>query len=563
MNSGYVARLTACHAKVLILAAKKYQPQLKDALDSFLAYGGNIFWRNSNWGTILTLIMRHGASFECICEYLFRQPEPWTVNDLLPIDRWLVGILQHTDSKFRKALQRYLASYRTVFFASEVYPSLGAVFNIEVIVSEVQEASTRDRVEFLKVVSKWGTKDMIVPFIRAGFDLDEKFSNEQMPWLRLSYLSKAVKWGNLDTFETLLGAGACPTQALIYLSRHPGSLPPCKYPASRKQMILALVERAEPRHLEESEGLLSFLLRTDDVRTYCPAAADWLIDRFILQRHDIIGRKSQELLNSYVLAIILLDIPQILQYFYRSGFRINGNELIGKVLGGQRVLIKGDVVGKYTWLTFAIHLGRASCVKLLIENGADYMKVDPCGRIGLHMVKDYVSGPHPRAATELYIWPYQPPQRFVSVEDDEETLATLQSTTGTQPGVDFCSEYESGNDSGTRVTDRMWSQLRSELYVISRCILLLTNDVVSVAFAVQPLEILAKVIEHNSPTIKLWVTAARLSSLTFTEALGLRIGYVASLIALLFYGIIDLLLHVGNLASVFDENSTVTTSAAW
>ena len=328
-------------------------------------------------------------------------------------------------------------------------------------------------------------------------------------------------------------------------------------------MILELVNRTDPRHLEEKkEGLLSLLLRTDDVRTYFPAAADELIHRFILHRHNIIGREPQELLNSYLIAIIFLDIPQILQHFYRSGFHIDGNEPIGKVLGGQRVSIKGDVVGKYTWLTFATHLGRASCARLLIENGADSMRADPRGRTALHMAKDFVSAPHPRAAIKLYIWPYQPPQRCVSADDDQETLAVLQSTTGSQPGLIFCSEYTSGKESVPTRTDRMWSQLRSKLHIIFVCNLLLTNNVVFVAFAFQPLESLIKVTKRNCPTVMLWNTATRLLRLTFVEALVLRTGYIASLMALLIYGVVDLFLHVGgNLASVFDENSPVTAFA--
>lgn len=409
--------------------------------------------------------MRNGASFACLREYLFRQPEPWIANEFLPIDRWLVGILEYSDGKFRKALQNYVKQYRSVFPASQVHQNLSVVFNINTIVAEVKNASTRDRVEFLKVISKWGTRDMIVPFIRAGLDLDEKSGNKQTPWLRLSYLSKAFRWGNLETFQTLLDAGACPTQALLYLSRHPNSLPQCKHPAT-KQMMLKLVGGAEPRHLEEDdERLLALLLRTDHVRRYCSAAADGLIEKFILQRHDIIKSRSKELLNSYILAIIFLDLPQVLQYLYCNGFQIDGNKPIGKVLGGKHVSIKGDVVGKYTWLTFAIHLARASSVKLLVEMGADCVRPDPCGRTALDMVNDYISGPHPRAATGLYIWPYQPPQRLVFAEDDQETLAALQLTTSTQTGLISCSGQQSDRGNGNRMltqTDRMLSRIYRE-----------------------------------------------------------------------------------------------------
>ena len=479
--------------------------------------------------------MRHGASFECLREYLFRQPEPWMANELLPIDRWLVGILQHVDTNFRKALRDYTNQYRSIFRASQLHQSLSAIYNLDDIVAEVKSGCTRDRIEFLKIISKWGIGDMMVPFIKVGLDLDEESSNKQMPWLRLSYLSKAVRWGNPDMFRTLLDAGACSTQALIYLSRHSDPLPKCEYPESRKQMILTLVKGAEPRRIEEDdEKLLALLLRTDDVRRYSSAAADGLIRKIVLQSHNL-RSQSQELLNSYILATVLLDIPQVLQYFYRNCFRVNGDEPIGKVVCGQHVSIKGDVVGKYTWLTFAVHLGHASIVKLFIENGADCMISDPCGRTALDLVKDYVSKPHPRATIGLYIWPYQPPQRFVSAEDDLKTLATLQLTTNTEPCLVSCSGHQSDEHSGTYMptwTDGIISRVDIKPYI---------------AFAWK--QILRKVLKYNCSTTALWGTVAKLSHLSFIEALLIRTGLVVSIIAFLFYGDIDIILYVQDILS--------------
>lgn len=53
------------------------------------------------------------------------------------------------------------------------------------------------------------------------------------------------------------------------------------------------------------------------------------------------------------------------------------------------------------------------------------MHKDVSGRIPVNMAKDFVAGEHPRAATKLYIWPYQPPQRYPSAEDDDAVLAAL------------------------------------------------------------------------------------------------------------------------------------------
>lgn len=341
--------------------------------------------------------------------------------ELSQIDRWLVVALEHTDAKFRHALQDYLSMYRSDLRASQLLPSIHAT------VFEVQNASARDRIEFLKIVSKWGTGDMIAPFLGTALDLDESYRNERTPWLRLSYLSKAVKWGNLDTFQTLLEAGACPTRALIYLSRHSGSLPPCKKPELRKSMMLALAERAQPKHMQgKDEEVLGLLLRTHEVRRYCSRAADLLINRFILQRSHEIKNQSETLRNRCILIAMFLSLPQILELFKNHGLLVCGHKSIGKILGGQSVVIKSDVAGNYTWLTLAVDFGLFSCVKLFIDNGADCTQLDPCGRTAVDMAEDYVSRPHPRAATKLQIWPCQPPQRYVSAEDDQESLAALR-----------------------------------------------------------------------------------------------------------------------------------------
>jgi len=492
-----------------------------------------MFWQTSNRGTISSLLMRHGASFDGLSEYLFRQPEPWTVADLSQIDRWLVVVFEYADAKFRNALQSRLRMYRSGLKASHILPSINTV------VSEVKSASTRDRIEFLKIISKWGSRDMILPFVGADIDLDEIQSNEQTPWLRLSYLSKAAKSGNLNTFQTLLDTGACPTTALLYLSRHPKNLSSCKDAASMTTMVLALAERAEPQHLEANgEKQLALLLRTDEVRRYCPVAADALIERFFLRRHNNFENESEKLLNSYILIALLLDLPRVLEHFHNTGSTLCGNQPIGKILGGQCLSIKGDVAGKYTWLTFAVHLGLVSCVKLLIDVGVDCSIPDPCCQTALGMAKRYVSGPHPRPATKLSVWPYQPPQRFVSAEDDQGVLAILELAANTRSALLSSSGHPGGRKSDNREsvqTDQLWLQTHNKRNANFLWIRLPTKVAVSFASNLPKLASLTRVIPQSWLIQKLWATAVRLSRLTFIEALILRAGVVLSLIALLLY----------------------------
>ena len=406
--------------------------------------------------------MRHGASFQYLRQYPFLQTEPWAVTELSQTDKWLVVVLEHTDAKFRDALQDYLSIYRPGLRASQLLPT------IRTTVLEVQNASARDRIEFLKIVCKWGTGDMVAPFLGTALDLDESYRNEQTPWLRLSYLSKAVKCGNVDTFQTLLEAGACPTRGLIYLSRHSGSSPPCAKPEMRKSMMLALAERAQPKHLQgKDEEVLALLLRTHEVRRYCSRAADLLIDRFMFQQLHEIKNQSETLRLRCILIAMFLGLPQILERFSSHGLLVCGHMSIGKILGGQSVFIKGDVAGNHTWLTLAVDFGLVSCVKLFTDNGADCTRLDPCGRTALDVAEDYVSRPHPRAATKLHFWPCQPPQRWVSAEEDQESLAALRLAAPSQSAglVSGSRRREHGKGKGSEhmQVNRMWLHKRNEL----------------------------------------------------------------------------------------------------
>jgi len=154
-------RLAAHHARVLISVAKRSPSLLKDSVDAFIRFGGNIFWQTSSSSSVLSLIMRHGSPFQCIREYLFIQPSPWHVDELFPIDRWLIGMLAYTDADFNKALSTYLCSFRSIFNNHGGRPKRTSAFDVDKIVSEVKSAAVKDRIPLLKIVSKWGTSEMI------------------------------------------------------------------------------------------------------------------------------------------------------------------------------------------------------------------------------------------------------------------------------------------------------------------------------------------------------------------------------------------------------------------
>jgi hypothetical protein len=198
-------------------------------------------------------------------------------------------------------------------------------------------------------------------------------------------------------------------------------------------MILILAERADPQEIEGSdESFLSLLLRTDEVRRYSTAAADRLIQKFFLSCDSAIANVAPELLNSYILVAIMLDLPHLLQHFHDHGFQIDRNAKAKRVLMDPgMVVIKSDVVEDYTWLSCAVHFGRPECVKVFLQNGADFARDSlSADQFALSMAKGHGAGPHPRATTQIYIWPYQPPRRVVPAEDDNAVLEAFRFAGG-------------------------------------------------------------------------------------------------------------------------------------
>jgi hypothetical protein len=105
--------------------------------------------------SIISTIVKTTLGFEGIYDCLFRQSQPWIVENCATSDIWYIGILAHTDNAFRKALRDYLYCYRSPFNVSEAMRPdhiLGSNFNVTAIVDQVQNALSSERIGFLKTV---------------------------------------------------------------------------------------------------------------------------------------------------------------------------------------------------------------------------------------------------------------------------------------------------------------------------------------------------------------------------------------------------------------------------
>ena len=472
------------HSQVFISFAKLSNRQLKSALNTFCAQGGNILWSERTFeghgtdlaSTILSLISRHGAAFNFLEHQIFSQSEPWTMEDLSTMDRWLIGVLASVSHTFRASLDSYLRSYRCVFTPGRNDYSPLDAFDLAIIVSEVMHAPNKARIEFLKILVKWGTKEMLQPFFDTGLiDLEESAANDMFPWLRLSYLSKAVRWGNNETFEYLLSIGACPIRGLTYLSRFPNAHPQGTE-NSQNEISAMIVKMAEHVNgLVDSEAridhnlLLALLLRTSSLRTHSQLVTDQLIDQFIIQSYSQIVGSSQGISATYLLIALVLNLPNTLKYFLHqkdtleSHFNSSGDstsisydfspfDSISPTFDERSVFLKCyPPLNSFSWVSLAVELGLPECLQVLLDSwmplDADWSTTMTSARSktlvteqytrSMNTLNDLISGikagrqqqKDPRAAVKLYTWPCQIPQQYVEQQQEEQNLLILKNTT--------------------------------------------------------------------------------------------------------------------------------------
>ena len=127
-------------------------------LNYYLASGGVVIDDPSeSKGSFLSGLVSGAPGFDCIDYCLFRQAVPWVLEDLAPIDIWLIGIWAHVNASFRKALGQYFSSFRSSFKKIEEgwgIQVIDSVFNLDTIATQVKNASFGRRVEFLQILSR-------------------------------------------------------------------------------------------------------------------------------------------------------------------------------------------------------------------------------------------------------------------------------------------------------------------------------------------------------------------------------------------------------------------------
>lgn len=354
--------------------------------------------------------------FEAIPHCLFFRKTSWEVEDLAPIDRWLIAVLAHTDGDFLSSLRQYLASYHSPFTnaAQSIADAIiQSSFGIDMIIDQVKDAPADNRLEFFKLVIAKGTISMLRPFLDAGIVVDEGdwYGNTNL-------LGWAAAKADLDMVQALLDVGANGALALPYFLGHSEN-----HPASRFDNLLSLlIEKISPISFTEDldrfpDPLLS-VLKSDRAYEACPQAVNVLLDNGALNDGSLHGSKDLFPCNSQMFAAVTHGRSEAVGLFLKRGVESHSQiELLFNCDRGHLQTIK-----LCTWLTVAVEYGRAACAEALIRYGAKITTPDGSGKSAIEMARLNTTKDHPRTPCHK--------QKYSKVEvclvQDMETLTVLE-----------------------------------------------------------------------------------------------------------------------------------------
>jgi len=337
------------------------------------------YWTQPS-STILTTLVRGPAGFACINDYLFRQSDPWELEDLTQIDAWFIGVLVHTDHDFKRRVEKHIESYRSPYGPGRRPSSEDTVnkfLNVRKIVAQLVAAPKVMRISFLETVSVSGTSTMLKPFLDEGININEGRHRV--------YLHSAVVSGNLDTFQILL-AHANTNMVLpgLLSGRHAraSTLVYVKYcMASITEMItyvefrggdLAPVRAFLPK-IEGASQVLKSLNETEistQSHSNSYAYPDTLYMWFALTSGEhrpvrfFLGRGN-----------LTMNAP--IKYQFEDGIGAPG----------------GEGLEQYTWLAYAVAQGHPSSV-IILARCCDVTVPDRAGRTAIGIARDSLSRGH-------------------------------------------------------------------------------------------------------------------------------------------------------------------------
>ena len=345
--------------------------------------------------SILPALLEGGLGFDVVPDIILHYSQPWAVEDLGSSSVWYIGILAYSDRSFFRILRSCLRSERSVLKISNANVAediLHSVFGIDAVVSQVLDASVKERSRFIRTLIKKGTPSMLGPFVDAGLNLDEGH-------MLRNYLSLAAELGKLDFFNMLVDAGASCARAISYFCSNADEL---KDPVF-KSLLSTLLDRAttDARYTLDSrnygiDALHSFLMsdRAMDAQPDGPAI---LLKKGIFNRGKIVGTGEIFAHSNYAIEAIHCNRSAALKLLLEHG--TPWDLPIGEMRDPINMRWQ-EPLHNYTLLTLAVELGHIACVDTLLKhaNNPTNSIVHPDGRgqSALQLAISAAAATHPR-----------------------------------------------------------------------------------------------------------------------------------------------------------------------
>ncbi|KAL9121112.1 MAG: hypothetical protein Q9187_002336 [Circinaria calcarea] len=340
------------------------------------------------------------------------EPQPWqisseplVIDDLSPFAICLIGILAHADTKFRSLLKEYLASYRSPLLCSSAHATdqlFRSTFNIDSILTHFRNLEPDLRCDLLAILCKAGSPSMLKPFMDIGIDINDDSGNTNM-------LANAAAAGNTEIVSMLLDAGANGALAINGFLHRSQCLPEARF----KGLLQLLVEKARPPVSEHSfRDPLNAILKSSRALSLCPEAPEILLSQGAFS-HELLFGGIASFSSSYMFQAITMRDDNLMELLLKQG------ALFGAQI--DNLFCYADGFSSYTWLTFSILCGAASCVSILISHGADVAAPDGSGRSAIQIAKSNAVASHPRNWKSNWL---RLPK--VTAEKDARTLAVVK-----------------------------------------------------------------------------------------------------------------------------------------
>ena len=401
--------------------------------------------------SILPALLEGGFGFDIVPDIILRYSQPWVVEDLGSSSVWYIGILAYSDRTFSRTLRSCLRSDRSVPKVSNANVAediLHSVFGIDAVVSQVLDASVKERSRFIRTLIKKGTTSMLEPFVGAGLNLDEGDMSR-------NYLKLAAELGKLDFFDMLVDARASCTRAISYFCMTPNELGNPVF----KSLLSILLDRAtaaDAGYTSDSrvncmDALLGFLTsdRAMDVQPDGPAI---LLEKGIFYRGKVVGTGETFAHSNYAVEAIHSNRPAALKLLLEHG--TPWDVPIGEM--HPIMLFWQETLNNYTLLTFAVELGNMACVDTILKHANNptngILHPDGRGQSALQLAISATAAPHPRDTILQRMRVVGHVAKEASAFQDTSVLALLQDALPAEHKITTASEKaamiritESGN----------------------------------------------------------------------------------------------------------------------